>query len=81
MRRIFVGDAACGQKLIRYYLLEQDTDGPVCYGIQVECDRERAVIPQITPSQVAVLALADQLVRGGVTPATARDMVEDWLLT
>ena len=60
MRRIFVGDAVCGQKLIRYYLLEYDTAGRACYGIQVEVGREKTVIPRITPSQVAVLALAER---------------------
>ena len=63
MRRIFVGDAVCGQKLIRYYLLEYDTAGRACYGIQVEVGREKTVIPRITPSQVAVLALAERLIR------------------
>ena len=81
MRRIFVGNAVCGQKLIRYYLLEYDTAGRACYGIQVEVGREKTVIPRITPSQVAVLALAEWLIRGCVTPVTARDVVEDWLLT
>ena len=81
MRRIFVGDAVCGQKLIRYYLFEYDTAGRACYGIQVEVGREKTVIPRITPSQVAVLALAERLIRGCVTPVTARDVVEDWLLT
>ena len=50
-------------------------------GIQVEVGREKTVIPRITPSQVAVLALAERLIRGCVTPVTARDVVEDWLLT
>ena len=81
MRRIFVGNAVCGQKLIRYYLLEYDTAGRACYGIQVEVGREKTVIPRITPSQVAVLALAERLIRWCVTPVTARDVVEDWLLT
>ena len=81
MRRIFVGDAACGQKLIQYYLLEHEIAGRTCYGIQVETGGEKAVIPCITPSQVAVLALAERLIRGCVTPVTARDVVEDWLLT
>lgn len=81
LRRIFVGNAVCGQKLIRYYLLEYDTAGRACYGIQVEVGREKTVIPRITPSQVAVLALAERLIRGCVTPVTARDVVEDWLLT
>lgn len=81
MRRIFVGDAACGQKLIRYYLLEHTAAGRACYGIQVEAGGEKASVPRITPSQVAVLALAEQLIRGRVTPATVRDVVEDWLLT
>ena len=50
LRRIFVGDAVCGQKLIRYYLLEYDTAGRACYGIQVEVGREKTVIPRITPA-------------------------------
>ena len=47
----------------------------------MEVGREKTVIPRITPSQVAVLALAERLIRGCVTPVTARDIVEDWLLT
>lgn len=51
------------------------------YGIAVRAREsgEETCIPNITIRVERIDALAELLVRGGVTPAAARDVVDDWL--
>lgn len=51
------------------------------YGILVESGGEREVLRSVTSSRRRAEALLALLVRGRVTPTTARDVVEDWLLS
>lgn len=82
MRRIFMGTALCQDLPVRYYLLaEAGEDGTETYGISVEYAGEAAEIPNITPFQHRIQKLAEALMQGCVTPATLRDVTEDWLLT
>lgn len=82
MRRIFMGTARCQELPVRYYLLAEDReDGTETYGIGVEYAGETVEIPNITPFLHRIQKLAEALMRGLVTPATLRDVTEDWLLT
>lgn len=51
------------------------------YGVLVEGGGDRALIPSVAPSRRRVQALLAVMMQGRVTPITARDVVEDWLLT
>ncbi|MDY3985222.1 DUF6514 family protein [Dysosmobacter sp.] len=64
--------------LIHYYLL-RDRCGP-SYGLAVSYRGEEAVFSDLAVSEGAVRELLAAMGRGSVTPATARDIVEDWLL-
>lgn len=82
MRSILVGEAACLEQTVEYYLLVEpvgETEGEV-YGIGVKLGGESETIPGITVSQRRVQSLLDVLIQGSVTPVAARDVVEDWLL-
>ena len=82
MRRIFMGTALCQDLPVRYYLLAEDReDETETYGIGVEYAGEIAELPNITPFQHRIQKLAEALMQGCVTPATLRDVTEDWLLT
>lgn len=82
LRRCLVGAARCRALPVRYYLLaERGSGGKRMYGILVEGGGERAVIPAVAPSRRRVQALLAVMIHGRVTPTTARDVVEDWLLT
>ena len=57
----------------------------VCIGPSIcqdcfEVGEEVADVPNLSPSRARVQELAEALVRGGVTPVTLRDVVDDWLL-
>lgn len=81
MRRRFIATVQCCGRPVRYYLLvDAVRDGRWMYGILVEGDGDREAIPGITPSRLRAQMLLKRLIRGRVTPVTARDVVEDWLL-
>ena len=61
---------------VRYELMEEGER----YGLRVSCGAETAEIPDLTTDRKALLELLDAMRRGFVTPATARDIAEDWLL-
>lgn len=69
-----------------YYILVDQLEfkaGLFCesYGIKVISPdtQEAEVIPNITVSASRIDQLAELMMRNGVTPATARDVVLDWL--
>nr|WP_326185715.1 DUF6514 family protein [uncultured Oscillibacter sp.] len=81
MRRYLAGAARCHETSVRYYLLAEGVkSGRRRYGVLVEGGGRQA-IPAVTTSRRRVQALLELLIRGRVTPAAARDVVEDWLLT
>lgn len=81
MRRHFVGAARCGGLPVHYYLLAHGRkDGRRMYGILVEGGGDREMISTVMASRWRVQALLALLMQGHVTPTTARDVVEDWLL-
>ena len=50
------------------------------YGVMIrETGGESAALPGLTVSAARIDELAGLLVRGGVTPGTLRDVVDDWL--
>lgn len=76
MRKLLVGEAPCLGSQARYYLLEEDGS---C-GVRVELGEEAASAADLSPRRERVLALAEALARGTVTPVALRDVVDDWLL-
>ena len=68
-----------------YYILvdEMKVDGGFAcesYGVKVaEQGGDIAVIPNITVSISRIDALVDRMLRNTVSPASARDVVDDWL--
>ena len=80
MRKRLVGTARCCTLPVHYFLLTGETeDGRKTYGVLVEGDG-RTSIPDITSSRSRVQSLLGRLIRGRVTPVTALDVVEDWIL-
>ena len=80
MRKLLVGEAQCRAFQARYYLLEEESETSGSYGVQIEMEDEEASVRDLSPSRQRVEALAEALVRGGVTPVALRDVVDDWLL-
>lgn len=78
METLFFGSSECLGKPIDYYLLH-DGKLPSRYGIQVQYGDENIAIPDISTRRESVWALLEQMMRGTVTPATASDVIEDWL--
>ena len=79
MRKIWFGQSECCEASVCYYLVVEETAGVERYGIQVCYGDETETVADITSSQRQIQSLLDALVRGGVTPAAVRDVVEDWL--
>lgn len=61
---------------VRYELMEEGER----YGLRVSCGAESEEIPDLTTDKNALLQLLNAMYRGFVTPVTARDIAEDWLL-
>ena len=61
---------------MRYELLAGE-DG---YGIRIAGIGDEAVLPALAVDRKAVFSLLKAMMRGFVTPVTARDIAEDWLL-
>lgn len=81
MRKHLVGAAWCRELPVRYYLLAEEVrEGRRTYGILVEGGGDRVLLPSVATSQRRVRSLLALLMQGRVTPTTARDVVEDWLL-
>jgi hypothetical protein len=75
------GTARCRDLLVRYYLLVGNMTGDRRpYGVLVKGGADAVLLPGITCSRRRVMELLRLLVRGRVTPVTARDVAEDWLL-
>lgn len=64
--------------LIQYYLLG-DQNGQA-YGLAVSYRGEEAAFSDLTASAPAIRELLHAMRKGTVTPVTAGDIVEDWLL-
>lgn len=79
MRRTWVGRAECRGTAVHYYLVTEETAGLERYGLQVCYGEEAETVGDITASRREIQSLLDAMVRGGVTPVAARDVVEDWL--
>ena len=54
--------------------------GSVSYSIQIEKGEEVAMLRDAADSYKSARELFDMLVHGSVTPVTAFDILEDWLL-
>lgn len=80
MRTYLAGQADCCGLLVHYYLLEETCGAERSYGLRVEYGGDLIELRDLTPSAGRAGALLEAMRRGGVTPVTARDVVEDWLL-
>ena len=82
MRKLPMGAAECGGFPIRYYLLVETLENDLeTYGVLVEYRAQTAAVPAVTVCRQRAEALVEWMRRGQVTPVTARDVAEDWLLT
>ncbi len=89
MRQILIGEVDLTEGTdrpltCRYHLLVREIPPPVSgesYGIGVTIQQtgEQAEIWDITVCSKRIRALADLVLRGGVTPCTLREVVDDWL--
>ncbi|MCI9648096.1 DUF6514 family protein [Oscillibacter sp.] len=79
MRKIWFGQSECCEASVCYYLVVEETAGVERYGVQVCYGDETETVPDITSSQRQIQTLLGAMTRGCVTPATAREVVEDWL--
>lgn len=89
MRELLIGQAEqstpLGEKITcLYQILIRDISPPLCcesYGLQVTRleNGETAQVLDITTVPERIETLGQLLLRGGVTPCTLRDVVEDWL--
>lgn len=60
-----------------YYRLEEKNSYGVCIKDQKGA---MAMIPNVTTKRCSVNTLLRKMIRCGVSPASMRDVVEDWLL-
>ena len=82
MRILFEGTGACEETQVRYSVVAEELqEAGENYGILVESGEERLLLRGITVSQRRIQALLRQLIAGSVTAVTAKDVVEDWLLS
>ncbi|MBR1689491.1 MAG: hypothetical protein IJ713_01795 [Oscillibacter sp.] len=82
MRKLWVGSALCRGRLVHYYLLVKAPAGErEEYGVLVVLGTERALLPDLSASRRKVRSLLAAMRRGRVTPVTAADIAEDWLLS
>ena len=66
---------------IRYLLLAAHLQNErPSYSILVELAKDHTFLPDVTSSYEAAEILFETFVCGCVTPVTARDVVDDWLL-
>ena len=80
MRKDLFGQSECRGEAVCYYLLAEEHEGlGESYGLQVRCGEETEMIPDITSSQRHIQMLLEVLMAGSVTPATAREVIDDWL--
>lgn len=81
MQTIFMGEAECEGSPIQYHLLAEEAESGIGeYGVRVIFGEEVASLPRVTRSQTAIIDLITKMIRGTVTPVSAREIVEDWLL-
>jgi hypothetical protein len=78
----WMGERKILEYSIVYYLLTEEV-GELCesYGVEVCLEGgENCRISGITCSQPGILRLIAALMRGGVTPVSLHDVVDDWVL-
>ena len=81
MRRQMIGTKkVCGVQVSYWLLGNLSNEGATVYGIAVERSEECVEYADLSSSQEEVVKLLKSLVSGRVTPVTAGDVVEDWLL-
>lgn len=88
-RQIFLGETdlteLAGRPITcQYHLLIRTLLPPLnceSYGVGITIPQtgEREVIWDLTMRPERIESLADRLIRGGVTPCTLREVVDDWL--
>lgn len=79
MRTRLVGVTGIGKQALWYYLLAETREDRQVYGLRVKYCGEVVSIADITSSRKQIHRLLRRMLWGGVTPVTARDVVEDWL--
>ena len=84
VKRVALPDGSGGSRRYDYYITvdRRELGGFCCesYGIRVAReDGQSAAVRDITCSIPRIDALSRLVAEGGVTPATLRDVVEDWL--
>ena len=73
--------AECGGRSVYYYVLAgEQTGGTAVFGAAVEYGEERTLLRSLAASRRRVEDLLSAMARGTVTPVTAKDVAEDWLV-
>ena len=81
MKRRLTGiSVVCGAEVPYWLVKDLSPSGGDTYGFAVEREGERAEYRDLSPMYQDVFDLLKTLARCGVTPVTAGDIVEDWLL-
>ena len=89
MRELYFGsrelkDASGAPLTCSYYILIRTVTEPICFesygvGIVIPETGERAEAADLTVLSHRIEALAEQLLRGGVTPCALSEIVSDWM--
>lgn len=82
MHSTWMGERKILNHSAAYYLLTEEI-GELCvsYGVEITLETgEKCRVSGITYSQPGILRLIAALMRGGVTPVSLHDVVDDWIL-
>ena len=81
METVWIGRADVRGMTVEYYRIEEPAGrGRTDYGVEISTSLgEHSRIGGITVSPEEIVCLLDRLVRNSVTPATLRDVIDDWL--
>ena len=81
MNMCLVGTSECLGTPIEYLLVSDVLEeGAESYGVMVRLGDEEELIPNVSSSKDSVQRLLDAMMAGAVSPVSAKDVVEDWIL-
>ena len=63
--------------VIRYFLYEDTLENRPSYSMECRCGEESVFLPDVTSRSDCAREIFEAFVRGRVTPASARDVIEE----